>query len=42
MERFVEFAEMILGDFNRQAEALLQLNQPIKQVLIPTIINKLS
>uniref|UniRef100_A0AAF5Q2N4 MTOR-associated protein MEAK7 n=1 Tax=Wuchereria bancrofti TaxID=6293 RepID=A0AAF5Q2N4_WUCBA len=33
VERFVQFAEMILGDFNQQARALLQLNQPIKQII---------
>uniref|UniRef100_A0A8R1TLE4 MTOR-associated protein MEAK7 n=1 Tax=Onchocerca volvulus TaxID=6282 RepID=A0A8R1TLE4_ONCVO len=33
MERFVEFAEMTLGDFNQQAKVLLQLNQPIKQII---------
>lgn len=33
VERFVQFAEMILGDFNQQARALLQLNHPIKQII---------
>ncbi|VDK85172.1 unnamed protein product [Litomosoides sigmodontis] len=33
VQRFVQFAEMILGDFNQQAEALLQFKQPIKQII---------
>uniref|UniRef100_A0A0R3QDH1 RGS domain-containing protein n=1 Tax=Brugia timori TaxID=42155 RepID=A0A0R3QDH1_9BILA len=40
VDRFVQFAEMILGDFNQQARALLQLNQPIKQVVTSININK--
>ncbi|VBB27594.1 unnamed protein product [Acanthocheilonema viteae] len=39
MERFVEFAEMILGDFNQQAKALLHLNQPIKQIIEVMILS---
>ncbi|CAG9533948.1 unnamed protein product [Cercopithifilaria johnstoni] len=33
MERFTQFAEMILGDFNQQAKVLLQLNQPINKII---------
>ncbi|MCP9262846.1 Tau-tubulin kinase 1 [Dirofilaria immitis] len=33
LERFIQFAEMMLGDFNQQAKVLLQFNQPIKQII---------
>uniref|UniRef100_A0A0R3S1C4 MTOR-associated protein MEAK7 n=1 Tax=Elaeophora elaphi TaxID=1147741 RepID=A0A0R3S1C4_9BILA len=33
VEDFVQFAEMILGDSSQQAKALLQLNQPIKEII---------
>ncbi|EFO18227.1 TLD family protein [Loa loa] len=33
MERFVQFAEMILGDFDQQAKVLLLFDQPIKQII---------
>ncbi|VDP17873.1 unnamed protein product [Onchocerca flexuosa] len=33
MERFVDFAEMILGDSSQQAKVLLQLYQPIKKII---------